>query len=74
MFTLILGILEAGLSLWESKEKRKYVDELIAIKKDYYAEINKPSTERSDAVLDSLEFRVRVLGIAFAAGVGGENA
>lgn len=72
MFTVILGILEAGLSLWQSKEKRKYIDQLLEIRTNYYAEINKPQSDRSDAVLDNLEFRLRLLGLAFSADVGSE--
>lgn len=70
MFTLILGILEAGLSLWQSKEKRKYIDELLELKQRYYEELKKAPEDRNAAMLDNIEFRVRILGLAFAADVG----
>lgn len=69
-FGSLLAIVGAVLQLWASKEKRKYIDEKMAIEKAYYEEQNKPAEQRSDAVLDSLEFRLRVLAVAIAADVG----
>lgn len=60
MFNIILGIVEAALSIWASKLRQKYIDKVEQIKRDYYAEINKPENERSDAVLDNLEFELRI--------------
>lgn len=73
MFTVLLNCLNAGLTLWDDKEKTKYVDQLISLKEQYYAEFNKPDASRSDAVLDNLEFQLRVLATSFAAGVGKPN-
>jgi hypothetical protein len=73
MFESLLVVLGAGLQLWLSKEKTKYVDKLISLKKDYYEESNKPFDLRSDAVLDNLEFELRILGTAFAANVGKQD-
>ena len=73
MFESLAKALAAGLSLWETKESRKYVDELMRIKKAYYAEDNKDPTVRSDAVLDNLMLELRVLADAFSAGVGKSN-
>jgi len=53
--------------LWASKEARKYIDRLMELQKAYYEEDNKPDGQRSRAVLDNLEFELRVLAIAFAA-------
>lgn len=69
-FGSLLAIVGAVLQLWASKEKRKYIDEKMAIEKAYYEEQNKPAELRSDAVLDSLEFRLRILASAIAADVG----
>lgn len=74
MFTVLLNCLNAGLTLWDDKEKTKYLDQMISLKESYYAEFNKPDAERSDAVLDNLEFQLRVLATSFAAGVGKPNA
>jgi len=65
--TLILQILQVGLSLWSNLEKKKYADQVMQIQKAYHAEIGKPETERSDAVLDNLEFQPRILCQAFVA-------
>ena len=74
MITVILQILSAGLSIWASKEKTKYIDELTEIERLYREEENKPRNQQSDAVLDNLEFRLRQLGRNFAASVGKQNA
>lgn len=70
MFNLILSLLGTGLSLWEHKEKNKYIDRKMALEKAYYDEFNKPESERSDAVLDDIEFQLRVLSTAFIATAG----
>lgn len=74
MIETIFKCLEAGLSLWDDKEKDKYKDELISLKEQYYAEFNKDPALRSDAVLDNLEFQLRVLVTSFSASVGKPNA
>ena len=70
MFPIILQILSAALSIWASKEKTKYIDRLVELKTEYFREINKPEADRSDAVLDNLEFQLRTLALAFSAEVG----
>lgn len=66
-FATLLQIIESALAIWASKEKRKYIDEKLAIQKAYYEEQNKPAELRSDAVLDNWEFKLRVLSSALAA-------
>lgn len=73
MFAALLSVLGAALSIWSDKEKHKYIDQLIKLKEEYYAEYNKPEASRSDATLDNLEFQLRLLGHAFAASVGEQN-
>lgn len=74
MFAALAKALGAGLSIWESKEKNKYRDKLLSLKKAYYEEFNKPESVRSDAVLDNLEFELRILAESFASSVGESNA
>lgn len=74
MFASLAKALGAGLSLWEHKEANKYRDKLMQLKKDYREEYSKPLTERSDAVLDGLEFELRVLCDSFASTVGGPDS
>lgn len=69
-----LKVLGAALSIWESKEKTKYIDKLVSLKKDYYEEINKPRDQQSDAVLDNLKFELQLVGTAYAASVGAKNS
>lgn len=74
MFEVLFNVLNAGLILWSNKEKRKYIDELMHLKEQFYEEYNKPITSRSDAILDHIDFKLRVLGTAFAADVGKSNS
>lgn len=71
MIESVLKILEAGLSLWESTEKRKYVDAIIKLKKEYYEEIKNPKPD--NAILDYIEFRLQLLGNSFASQIAGSK-
>lgn len=73
MVGTLLGILEAGLSIWASREKTKYQDRYIKLKREWYEEYNKPEDRRSDAELDRIEFDIRVLCDSFASVVRAEN-
>jgi hypothetical protein len=73
MFSALLDILAEALKLWNTKEKTKYQDRYLSLKRDYYAEQNKDADSRSDAVLDNLEFELRILGHAVAAGLREQN-
>jgi len=82
---VILNILDSALSLWNSKEKTKYIDEKIKLEKKYYDEFNKqihdPSKPydkmvdyRSDAILDSIHFELCILSNNAAAAIRAANA
>jgi len=73
MVGTLLGILEAGLSIWASREKTKYQDRYIKLKREWYEEYNKPEDRRSDAELDRIEFDIRVLCLAVSAQIRAEN-
>ena len=73
MTEALIKSLSAGLSLWKSKEARKYVNKLMGLKRDYYEEYNKSLSDRDDAVLDNIEFELRLLSEAFSSQVGSEN-
>ena len=62
--SLILSILEKGLSLAQSKEARKYLDEVIKLKKEWHEEFNR--ADRSQLALDRIELRLHIIGEAFA--------
>lgn len=74
MFETLAETLSTGLKLWLSKEKTKYVDKLISLRKEYYVEINRPFSVRDNARLDNLEFELRTLAIAFNSVAGKPDA
>ena len=72
MIDSLFKVLGSALSIWESKESRKYIDKLVALEKEYYAEINK---DRPDmARLDIINSELRFLGEAFNSKVKASNS
>jgi len=63
MTTALILALKSGLSLWESKESRKYIDKVLELEKEYYEESNKSRVDM--AKLDHINFELRVVGEAF---------
>jgi seryl-tRNA(Sec) selenium transferase len=61
MIPAILEIIAAALQIWEYKEKRKYIDQLLSLKQTWYEEINKPLGERDNALLDNTEWAIKNL-------------
>ena len=59
--SILLGITQTALNIWESKEKTKYQDRLISLKKDWYEEYNKPENERSGLTLDRTRLELLIL-------------
>lgn len=72
MISTIFGILGSALSIWESKEKTKYMDKYIKLKKEWYEEYHKEP--RDDASLDNLEFELKLLVDAVSAEIERSNA
>jgi hypothetical protein len=64
-WTLVFGVLEQALKLWNSKESSKYLDKMIKLKKEWYEEYNKPLDDRSDVKLDNIELQLRILCQSF---------
>lgn len=73
MIESVIALLSAGLKLWSDKEKTKYVDRLMALKKRYYEEYSKTEEKRSDADLDNILFDLRLLSDSFSAIVRAQN-
>lgn len=71
MFTALFQVLSAGISLWLDKEKNKYINKLNQLQKDYYAASNKPADQIDDALLDNLEFELKITAQAWASQVAG---
>lgn len=74
MFESLAKALASGLSLWEHKEKNKYRDKLIKLRREYREEYSKDISVRSDAVLDNLCFELRILADSFSTEVGQKDA
>lgn len=72
MVTEIIALLKTGLSIWQSKESRKYLDKVISLEKDWYEAYN--AEDRNNALLDNIEFELRVLSRAFCSEAGTKKA
>ena len=68
MIESVFDALSAGLSLWGTKEGRKYLDRVIQLKKDWYEEFNKERPD--DNELDSITLELRHISSTFASQVG----
>lgn len=68
MVESLLKVLGAGLSIWASKEKTKYVDKYLRLQREYYEENNKHISD--DAVLDNIRFDLELLSSAFSSKIG----
>jgi len=74
IFEALLKVLGAGLSIWDSKEKSKYYDRYVKLRRNFYAEYAKPDGERDMAVLDNIKFELCLLGDAYSTEVGKSGA
>ncbi len=72
MIESLLKAFEAGLSLWNTKESRKYLDELIELKQEWHDVYNTDPID--DDTLTRIELRMRILADSFASEVGAENS
>lgn len=64
MVGAILGIIDSVLGLIVLKKRREYQDEHNRLLRAYREEWNKDPALRSDAVLDNIEFEVKILAKA----------
>lgn len=67
---VVLEVLKAGLGLWQSKEKRKYIDRLMKLEKRLYEEEARPYDEKDMAVIGNIHFDLMLLARAFAQDAG----
>lgn len=63
--SLYLGVLKEGLKLWNAKEGQKYLDKVIKLEKEYYAELSKNEDERSQLYLDQRLLELRIISQSF---------
>lgn len=73
MVESIFAILSAALGIWNSKEKTKYLDRMMRLKREFYEENNKPEKERDHAVLDNLRFELQLLCEHASAAITGKQ-
>lgn len=59
MLQAVLEIAKFGLSVWDSKEKNKYLDELLQLEKEYYEEGSKHRPDM--AIINGIERRMQSL-------------
>lgn len=71
---LFLNVLLKGLSLWDDKEKHKYIDRVLGLKKDYDAEQDKPVGERDNSVMDRIDRELRDIGDVFSSDIVSASA
>ena len=60
--------LAAGLTLWQHKDAREYLDLVIKLRKEWYEEYNKEVP--IDSVLDNIELQLQHICDAFSSNVG----
>jgi len=76
MTLALIQTLKTGLSLWLHKDKTKYLNKVIKLEKAYYVEDNKVTEDkdrRDFAVLDNIDFELRLISEAFNSQVGKTN-
>ena len=72
MVTLLFKVLESGLSLWKTKEARKYIDEVIELKKEWYEAYEQIPMDIGR--ISRIERKLRLLSETFTSAVGSENS
>lgn len=73
MIDSIFKILGAGIQLLSDKERTKYQDTYLRLKKEWNDEMDQPDDYRSQLSLDRIERELRDLGDSFAYSVSGKN-
>lgn len=61
---LAFSVVEQGLKLWNTKEARRYLSQVISIRMEYAKEFNRP--DRSDLALDRLLDQFTIIAKTFA--------
>ena len=57
----LIQSLRFGLSLWNTKESRKYLDEVLDLEKKKYEELKKPKHLRDHGYLDNIDNRLCII-------------
>ena len=65
MIGILANVLLAGLQIWQIKEKRKWVEEVIKIKETLESEWDEPIGKRNQALIDRLERKLLIIANEF---------
>jgi len=71
---IILEITRSTLSIWDSKQKRKYIDRFVKYQKELYEEESRSFDKRDQAVIDNLHFDIMLLSRAISSEINGQNS
>ena len=72
MIESLLGVLEQGLLLLNTKQSRKYHELVIKYKKEWYETYN--ASRVNHAKLDYIELQLRLISVAFTSEAARANA
>lgn len=61
MISSIFKILEYALSIGEEKYRSRYLDKVVKLKRQYYKEINKNEATQNFALIDNIEYELRII-------------
>ena len=57
----VISLVNTALGYMHTKEKRKYLDKIISLEKDYYEAINRNEANWNDARIDNIMFELKLL-------------
>ena len=64
-WTLALGVLKEGLTLWNNREATKYLEKVMKLEKEWHEEMAKHPDDRSDLKIDSIMLELTILAQSF---------
>ena len=65
----VLKIIEATLGYMNLRESHKYKDEFISLRQAHYDESNKNEDDQDFAVMDRIEYRLKLLCVSVASDI-----
>lgn len=74
MIETILKLIGSGVEFLHTREKRKYQDQYLKLRREYYEEANKPYHEVDDARLSYIKHELKLLGSIVADELKGQAA
>ena len=62
----LFKITEHTLSIYQTKQARKYLDRVVYLKREYYEESNKPENKQNHARMDNITAELRIISESVA--------